>query len=223
MLTKEQIAKLQEPLAADAVRQREAGKGQTLDYVDGFYVFDRMNEIFGPGAWGYTMPHGPPTKVAQWESTKDGKTRTHVAYTATVELYVRGTSGDDDTKPDGLRWFDSTPVTDVGFGSGIDVDPGAAHEKAIKEAVTDAVKRCARTLGRSMGLALYDKNKEHVEGPEANLIELYQAVRTAQELEAAHITARTTWESLSPEAQIRVRQAKTEAIKRVTNPERQAA
>jgi recombination DNA repair RAD52 pathway protein len=33
----------------------------------------------------------------------------------------------------------------------------------VKEAVTDGIKRCAKNLGMSMGLALYDKTQENVD------------------------------------------------------------
>jgi recombination DNA repair RAD52 pathway protein len=53
---------------------------------------------------------------------------------------------------------------DVGYGDGSDkTNPGKAHELAAKEAVTDALKRCAKNLGMSMGLALYDKTQENVD------------------------------------------------------------
>ena len=50
----------------------------------------------------------------------------------------------------------------VGAGHGIDVDLGLAHESAIKEAETDAMKRALMTFGNPFGLALYDKSQENV-------------------------------------------------------------
>lgn len=49
-----------------------------------------------------------------------------------------------------------TTRQDVGFGNG---DTELAH----KESVTDGLKRAARTLGESLGNALYDKSKEGIE------------------------------------------------------------
>jgi DNA repair and recombination protein RAD52 len=51
----------------------------------------------------------------------------------------------------------------IGAGHGIDVDLGLAHESAIKEAETDAMKRALMTFGNPFGLALYDKTQENVE------------------------------------------------------------
>src|SRR5690606_8727621 len=50
----------------------------------------------------------------------------------------------------------------VGSGHGIDVDVGLAHESAIKEAETDAMKRALMTFGNPFGLALYDKEQANV-------------------------------------------------------------
>jgi hypothetical protein len=49
-----------------------------------------------------------------------------------------------------------------GAGHGIDTDLGQAHESAIKEAETDAMKRALMTFGNPFGLALYDKQQREV-------------------------------------------------------------
>ena len=50
----------------------------------------------------------------------------------------------------------------TGAGHGIDTDLGQAHESALKEAETDAMKRALMTFGNSFGLALYDKQQREV-------------------------------------------------------------
>ncbi|MFM9102460.1 MAG: Rad52/Rad22 family DNA repair protein [Cyanobium sp.] len=47
---------------------------------------------------------------------------------------------------------------------GFDVDLGQAHESALKEAETDAMKRALMTFGNPFGLALYDKQQREVTG-----------------------------------------------------------
>lgn len=141
--------RLNGPLPAHAVRQREASKGQTLSYVDGFYVFDLLNDVLGVGGWTYTV-HSLDL-VQDETKTKDGKERRYIGYLCRVELTVIY---------EGV--YPYLTIQDVGFGQGIDADTGKAHESAAKEAVTDAVKRAARKLGRACGLALYDKSQEHV-------------------------------------------------------------
>jgi hypothetical protein len=51
-----------------------------------------------------------------------------------------------------------------GAGHGIDTDLGQAHESALKEAETDAMKRALMTFGNAFGLALYDKQQREVTG-----------------------------------------------------------
>jgi hypothetical protein len=51
-----------------------------------------------------------------------------------------------------------------GSGHGVGATPGAAHESAIKEAETDAMKRALITFGNPFGLALYDPELRGVRG-----------------------------------------------------------
>jgi recombination DNA repair RAD52 pathway protein len=58
----------------------------------------------------------------------------------------------------------------IGTGHGIDRDLGQAHESAVKEAETDAMKRALSTFGSQFGLALYDKQqRDVVDAPPANV------------------------------------------------------
>jgi hypothetical protein len=54
-----------------------------------------------------------------------------------------------------------------GSGHGTGPNPGEAHESAIKEAETDAMKRALTTFGNPFGLALYDKEQLNVRGKRA--------------------------------------------------------
>ncbi len=47
----------------------------------------------------------------------------------------------------------------TGAGHGYDTDLGLAHESAIKEAETDAMKRALVTFGARFGLSLYDRHQ----------------------------------------------------------------
>ena len=49
-----------------------------------------------------------------------------------------------------------------GSGHGLGLSLGEAHESAIKEAETDAMKRALMTFGNPFGLALYDREKRGV-------------------------------------------------------------
>lgn len=154
--TIEQIRQeLDAKIPRDAVSLRDGGGGRKLSYLEGHYVIARMNQVFGQGNWEYRLLS--LNLVHQGEIESYGKQSYTAHYIATVLLRAR--LGD--------AW---TEFSDVGYGDGTDkVNQGKSHELAVKEAVTDAVKRCAKNLGMSMGLALYSKTQENVDdGEEAN-------------------------------------------------------
>lgn len=119
--------------------------GPKGDYIEGWHAIAEANRIFGFGAWSYVVVtcacvHQGPREIGQAKKPGFG-----VSYTATIRVTVGDVTRDD-----------------VGAGHGYDVDCGLAHESAIKEAVTDALKRALRTFGNPFGLALYDKSRENV-------------------------------------------------------------
>ena len=77
-----------------------------------------------------------------WEGTWRGKYG--CAYVARVRVKVR--AGDNEICREGR-----------GSGHGRGYTPGEAHESALKEAETDAMKRALTTFGHPLGLALYDR------------------------------------------------------------------
>lgn len=97
------------------------------DYVDGHWVITRLNEVFGPDGW--CDAYEAPT-------VREGPRPL---------VYVRGT-------------LSAGGVTrgDVGVGVAANDKPDAL-ETALKGAYTDCLKRNARKLGDSFGLALYEK------------------------------------------------------------------
>ncbi len=142
-------AKLDEKIPRDVISLRDAGQGRKLSYLEGWYVIDRMNQIFGQGNWSYytdEMRHVHSGTIDSY-----GKITYTSHYIANVSLHV---------VIDGK----SVCFNDYGYGDGSDkANPGKAHELAVKEAVTDGIKRCAKSLGMSLGLALYDKTQENVD------------------------------------------------------------
>jgi len=136
-----QVELLDQVVPKEAVSTRQQN-GINLSYLEGWYVIDRANKIFGHCEWSYTV-----TSIRDVQSEQKGeKGNWYVGYIARILLTVNGCCYED-----------------VGFGQGIDRDLGKAHESASKEAITDAVKRCLKNTGMSMGLALYDKTKAGVE------------------------------------------------------------
>jgi DNA recombination protein Rad52 len=150
----EQLAALAAPLDRAKVRQREQGRSR-VSYLEGWQVIAEANRIFGFDGWQRQTI--AVRCVAQAERTigRDQKHGWGVTYTARVRITV--TAG-------GV-----TPLVreGTGAGHGIDADLGQAHESAIKEAETDAMKRALMTFGNPFGLALYDKQQREVTGAAA--------------------------------------------------------
>jgi DNA recombination protein Rad52 len=145
-----QVQALSGKLSARHVKHRQAAGGMTLSYVEGWHAIAEANRIFGYDAWDrQTM-----TLKCVWE----GRKGPHEAcsYIARVRIKVRA---------------GESVICREGCGSGHGSGPsrGEAHESAIKEAETDAMKRALATFGNPFGLALYDRERRNVTGKKQKL------------------------------------------------------
>jgi DNA recombination protein Rad52 len=146
----EQIAWLREPLARNHVKSRQQA-GRTLSYIEGWVAIAEANRIFGFGGWDReTVECRCISERETMMGANKDRPGWRVAYVARVRITVR--AGGQAIVREG-----------TGYGSGIDADEGAAHESAVKEAETDAMKRGLMTFGNPFGLALYDKTQAEVE------------------------------------------------------------
>ncbi len=144
-MTEDQKKLLATPPSVDDLSHRTQGKMQ-LTYVEGWWVIAQMNAIFGPDGWSRQFVGEGLREADKAEVTKDNRVRHDVAMLCTYRVTVH--------RPSEL------PVTieDVGYGAGQSYLGWAdAYESAAKEAVTDALKRCCRSLGNALGNCLYDK------------------------------------------------------------------
>jgi len=144
--TPEQQRALEAPLNPAHVASRQQS-GQRLSYVEGWHCIAEANRIFGFDAWDretidIRCVSERERKIGRPPNQRDGW---GVSYVARVRVKV------GDRVREG-----------VGAGHGIDADCGLAHESAIKEAETDAMKRALMTFGNPFGLALYDKTQANV-------------------------------------------------------------
>lgn len=140
MFSQTQTQSLQAPLDRNGVKKNPRG----YDYIEGWKAISEANRIFGFDGWARETIEmrqlGEPELVTdKWR----------VAYHCRVRVTV--TAGDRVIIRDGS-----------GYGSGILKDVRDAHESAIKEAETDAMKRALMTFGNPFGLALYDKAQTQV-------------------------------------------------------------
>ena len=143
-----QVKALQAPLDRAHVAQRSQA-GQTLSYIEGWHAIAEANRIFGFGAWDRALVSCECVSQKERKIGRQQKDGWGVTYTARVRILVRHDG--EETIREGM-----------GAGHGIDVDLGQAHESAVKEAETDAMKRALMTFGNPFGLALYDKTQANV-------------------------------------------------------------
>lgn len=144
--TDAQTAALSAPLNREYVKERSQA-GRKLSYIEGWHAISEANRIFGFDAWTReTLDIRAVSErerlIGQKPNQRDGW---GVSYIAKVRVTVGGVVREG-----------------VGAGHGIDADLGLAHESAIKEAETDAMKRALMTFGNPFGLALYDKTQANV-------------------------------------------------------------
>lgn len=141
--TPEQIAALQAPL--DPRHVKPPPQGKYGEYVDGHHVLSEANRIFGHDGWSYEI-----TSLAMCSRVETSKPQVRVGYRCTVKATVAGVTREGAA---------------VGTGFASPDNEADAHESAIKEAETDALKRALRSFGNTFGLALYDKTKADVQAP----------------------------------------------------------
>jgi DNA repair and recombination protein RAD52 len=137
-------AELAKPL--DKKHIKPPAPGKYGEYIEGWRVIDEANRIFGFDGWTRETVEMTLTSIFE----DGGK------WTAGYRAKVRVTVGD-------------VVREGTGCGSGEKQRNAVeAHESAIKEAETDAMKRALMTFGYPFGLALYDKTKANVaDVPEA--------------------------------------------------------
>ena len=128
----EQKKLLNQKINRSNVTFRPGGGGQELAYVESWYVIQEANRIFGFDGWSSETIE--TSLVAE-----DSKC---VSYIAKVRITVGNVIREG-----------------TGAGHGRMGGIGDKHESAIKEAESDARKRCLMQFGDSFGLSLYDKDK----------------------------------------------------------------
>mmetsp|Transcript_21890 Transcript_21890/g.33699 ORF Transcript_21890/g.33699 Transcript_21890/m.33699 type:complete len:390 (-) Transcript_21890:119-1288(-) len=121
------------PLRSDC-KERLGWNNSKITYMTGDAVIRIMNSAFSHEGWSTEIVK---EREVQCELQNDG--RWHVGYIASVRITLQsGTSHED-----------------CGTGEGHDENKLVAHDKALKTAITDAMKRAARHFGEKLGNALY--------------------------------------------------------------------
>lgn len=144
MFSSQTINALSAPLDRSHVKERQQS-GRSLSYIEGWHAIAEANRIFGFDGWHRETVDIRCVSERSRKIGRDGRDGWGVSYVVRVRVIV------GDVIRDGM-----------GSGHGIDADCGLAHESAIKEAETDAMKRALMTFGNPFGLALYDKEQKQV-------------------------------------------------------------
>jgi DNA repair and recombination protein RAD52 len=149
MFSDEAKSALGAKLSPANVKSRQQG-GSKVSYIEGWHVIAEANRIFGFDNWTRETIDIKCVSEKEREIGQNKAPGWGVTYICKVRVIVGGVAREG-----------------CGAGHGIDRDLGQAHESAIKEAETDAMKRAFMTFGNPFGLALYDKTQASVgeEGP----------------------------------------------------------
>jgi hypothetical protein len=144
MFTPSQQQALAAPLDRANVQTRSQSN-RNLSYLEGWHVIAEANRIFGFDGWQRETLHCQCVAERERSIGSGQRSGWGVTYTAKARIQVGEIIREGS-----------------GAGHGIDMDLGQAHESAIKEAETDAMKRALMTFGNQFGLALYDKQQREV-------------------------------------------------------------
>lgn len=195
--TDTQTKALQAPLNSSNVKGRSQG-GRQVSYIEGWHAISEANRIFGFDKWDRET-----IDLRQLGDPREVNGNMRVGYSVRVRITV--------TTEDGSK----VVREGCGFGQGIDKDPDQAHESALKEAETDAMKRALMTFGNPFGLALYDKAQANVIDPaqqalvdksEAALLAAIKAINEAPDLDVAQKAFGPAWKAMAtPDQQARIK------------------
>lgn len=146
------------PIPPELISSRSQGQNSRVSYIKGDISVDRLNEVFGPLAWGSKA--GNPQidrfeeKRTKWDKPAGGGAAK--AREADMVIYVVTTQVTLTIK---ARTRESTDTVFVQTGVGYGEVEAGKHAKdaiamAVKGAETDGFKRCTTMLGKAFGMFL---------------------------------------------------------------------
>ena len=121
-----------------------------MSYVEGYEIQAHLNRLFGFEGWDKEIVSIDLAFESMDVNATDRSGKVRPGWWVTYKCMVR------------LRIYADGVLAklteEVGTGSGTNQpDRADAHDLAMKSAVTDALKRCAKDLGDQFGLSLYNK------------------------------------------------------------------
>jgi hypothetical protein len=144
-LNTRQIEQLLRPVNPKRVQRDRAGNSHLAAYD----VSAHLTRIFGFGGWEKRIR---TLELVSEDGVKDGnRTGWWVTYRCLMTLDIKDPSG-------AVIWSNDDGAT--GSSSNLP-SRGDAHDFALKNAISYALKRCAKDLGDQFGLSLYNKGSLH--------------------------------------------------------------
>lgn len=144
-VTAKQYETLMRPLNGTRVANRSQG-GKQLSYLEAWDVKAHLTRVFGFGNWDLEMLDYQFVTQREYVSTNN-KDMIEVIYSARMQLTIRDPEG---------REICRHSEAAVGNASGPVNMLGEHHDNAVKQAASDALKRCAINMGTQFGLSLYN-------------------------------------------------------------------
>lgn len=127
---------------------RVAKDNKGMSYVEGYEIQAHLNRLFGFEGWDKEILRlDLLLDDSKPDPDKNNRLGWYVTYLCQIRLTVRSVYG-----------HLVKIVEEAGTGSATNQPIHAdAHDLALKSAITDALKRCAKDLGDQFGLGLYNK------------------------------------------------------------------
>jgi hypothetical protein len=143
-LTAEQVTLLLQMIHESRVRQHKGN-----DHVEAWDVRRWLTRIFGFAGWSEECLSETCVYERIVPQKEENKFRATVAYKVILRLHIRDIWGNE------IGFFDQGSVGESVNQPSI----GDAHDNALKNAFSQALKRCAIDLGDQFGLSLYNKGR----------------------------------------------------------------
>lgn len=152
-LSAEQYDYLLNPIKSTRIASRRVG-GKNLSYLEAWDVKAHLTRIFGFGNWDLESLREELVGIYPYMSGGDNpKEMVEVAWKVTMRLVVRDAEGTE------LARHSESAVGSAYVSKGAS-GIGDAHDNAIKQASSDAAKRCAINWGTQFGLSLYNDGQK---------------------------------------------------------------
>jgi len=148
-LTKGQVDALLRPLSGARVATRQQS-GKTLSYLEAWDVKRCLIRVFGFGGFDSVVETEEHVGDFPYMGGQNNATEMlEVVWRARVRLTIKDRNGEE------LASYSEGAVGSATVRAD-SAAKGDAHDNALKQAASDALKRCAINLGTQFGLSLYD-------------------------------------------------------------------